>query len=94
MATWSVLSRALWDPSRVVNWRTLWNAYLFRFNTQAFNYATYFPGHIIKENAFAKLIQYKDVNCTLFRDGRMNVHGIEDDSTARQLYEEFNKQLK
>lgn len=70
------------------------NAYLFRFNTQAFNYATYFPGHIIKENAFAKLIQYKDVNCTLFRDGRMNVHGIEDDSTARQLYEEFNKQLK
>lgn len=70
------------------------NAYLFRFNKQAFNYATYFPGHIIKENPFAKLIQYKDVNCTLFRDGRMNVHGIEDESTARQLYEEFNKQLK
>jgi sulfur carrier protein ThiS adenylyltransferase len=70
------------------------NAYLFRFKRQAFDYATYFPGHIIKESAFVKLIQYKDVNCTLFKDGRMNVHGIEDDSTARQLYEKFNKQLK
>ncbi|MDT3960361.1 ThiF family adenylyltransferase [Staphylococcus kloosii] len=70
------------------------NAYLFRFKKQAFDYATFFPGRIIKENAFAKLMQYKDVNCTLFRDGRMNVHGIKDDSTARQLYEAFNKQLK
>lgn len=70
------------------------NAYLFRFNEQAFKYASFLPGHVVKENAFAKLIKYRNLNCTLFRDGRMNVHGIKDDSMAQQLFNQFNKQLK
>ena len=31
---------------------------------------------------------------TLFKDGRMNVYGVEDDNEAEQLYHQYLKALK
>ncbi|MDN6749662.1 MAG: thiamine/molybdopterin biosynthesis protein, partial [Staphylococcus equorum] len=35
-----------------------------------------------------------DYQITLFKDGRMNVYGIENEDQAVELYEEFLKCLK
>ncbi|MEJ7445579.1 thiamine/molybdopterin biosynthesis protein, partial [Staphylococcus hominis] len=52
----------------------------FRLPAHSFDYASDFPGHMIKSTPFAKLIQHKDLAFTLFKDGRMNVHGITEET--------------
>ncbi|PNZ66240.1 thiamine/molybdopterin biosynthesis protein [Staphylococcus croceilyticus] len=68
--------------------------YLFRYQPAVFEHAEHFPGDMVKSTSFAKLIQDKDYEITLFKDGRMNVYGIEDDEEANQLYHRYLKALK
>lgn len=68
--------------------------YLFRYQPMAFEYAKHFPGDIVKSTSFAKLIKDGNYEITLFKDGRMNVYGIEDDNEAEQLYHQYLKSLK
>ena len=51
-------------------------------------------GEIVKSTSFAKLIKDDDYEITLFKDGRMNVYGIEDDEEAFKLYHSYLKALK
>ncbi|MCU5746275.1 ThiF family adenylyltransferase [Staphylococcus sp. SQ8-PEA] len=66
----------------------------FRFNPQAFDYANLIPGTLYKSNSFAKMIRYEDYTFTLFKDGRMNVHGLTENSEAKKLYDLILKSLK
>lgn len=68
--------------------------YLFRYESSVFDYAEHFPGDIVKATSFAKLIKDGTYDITLFKDGRMNVYGIEDDDEAYQLYHSYLKALK
>lgn len=68
--------------------------YLFRYQPTAFDYAEHFPGDIVKSTSFAKLIKDGNYEITLFKDGRMNVYGVEDDNEAEQLYHQYLKALK
>lgn len=70
------------------------DTFLFRFKQQAFEFAHYFPGHIIKENDYVKFIKYADINMTLFKDGRMNVHGISTKEDAKTMYQQLNRSIK
>ena len=54
----------------------------------------HFPGDIVKSTSFAKLIKDGNYDITLFKDGRMNVYGVEDDNEAEQLYHQYLKSLK
>lgn len=53
-----------------------------------------FPVKLWKSTSFAKLIKDDDYEITLFKDGRMNVYGIEDDEEAFKLYHSYLKALK
>ena len=44
---------------------------------------------MIKSTPFAKLIQHKDLAFTLFKDGRMNVHGITEATDVHALYHQL-----
>ena len=68
--------------------------YLFRYQPTVFDYAEHFPGDIVKSTSFAKLIKDGNYDITLFKDGRMNVYGVEDDNEAEQLYHQYLKSLK
>ncbi|MDO0957841.1 ThiF family adenylyltransferase [Mammaliicoccus sciuri] len=70
------------------------DTFLFRFKQHAFELAHHFPGHIAKENAYVKFIAYEDITMTLFKDGRMNVRGIESQETAEDIYQQFNRCIK
>ena len=72
----------------------MWKTYLFRYQPTAFDYAEHFPGDIVKSTSFAKLIKDGNYEITLFKDGRMNVYGVEDDNEAEQLYHQYLKALK
>ena len=48
----------------------------------------------MKSTSFAKLIKDGNYEITLFKDGRMNVYGVEDDNEAEQLYHQYLKSLK
>lgn len=66
----------------------------FRLPAHSFDYASDFPGHMIKSTPFAKLIQHKDLAFTLFKDGRMNVHGITEETDVHALYHQLLKAIK
>lgn len=68
--------------------------FLLRFNAMIFDHVDILPTKVVKTNAFAKLMTYKGYDMTLFKDGRMNVYGIEDELDAYTLYETLNKSLK
>ena len=68
--------------------------YLFRYQSSIFEHAHHLPGEIVKSTSFAKLIKDDDYEITLFKDGRMNVYGIEDDEEAFKLYHSYLKALK
>ena len=68
--------------------------YLFRYQSSIFEHAHHLPGEIVKSTSFAKLIKDDDYELTLFKDGRMNVYGIEDDEEAFKLYHSYLKALK
>ncbi|WP_323703878.1 ThiF family adenylyltransferase [Mammaliicoccus sp. Dog046] len=70
------------------------DTYLFRFKPQTFQFAHYFPGNIIKENDYVKFLRHDNINMTLFKDGRMNVHGANSQQQAEQLYQELSKSIK
>ncbi len=70
------------------------NVFLLRFTPQIFKYTDLLPVKVMKSNYFAKMISYRDYEITLFKDGRMNVYGIENEDQAVALYEEFLKCLK
>ncbi len=70
------------------------DTFLFRFKQHAFELAHHFPGYIAKENAYVKFIAYDDMTMTLFKDGRMNVHGIASQETAEDIYQQFNRCIK
>ena len=67
---------------------------MFRFDENIFEYAHYLPAKIKKANSFAKLLSYNEINITLFKDGRMNVYGLEDEGQAQALYTHFAKSIK
>lgn len=66
----------------------------FRFPKYAFDYASNFPGNIIRNTSFAKLIHYNQFKLTLFKDGRMNVHGIDHETDVQDLYHQLLKSIK
>ncbi|MEJ7309605.1 thiamine/molybdopterin biosynthesis protein, partial [Staphylococcus epidermidis] len=68
--------------------------YLFRYQPSIFEHAHHLPCEIVKSTSFAKLIKDDDYEITLFKDGRMNVYGIEDDEEAIKLYHSYLKALK
>lgn len=68
------------------------NVYTFRFNKAIFNQDI--TGEVIKRNSFVKLIVYKKYHMTLFRDGRMNVHGLSGEEEADDLFKEIKNQLR
>ncbi|PTF44988.1 thiamine/molybdopterin biosynthesis protein [Staphylococcus cohnii] len=70
------------------------NTFLLRFDENIFEYAHYLPAKIKKANSFAKLLSYNEINITLFKDGRMNVYGLEDEGQAQALYTHFAKSIK
>ena len=70
------------------------DAVRFRLPAHSFDYASDFPGHMIKSTPFAKLIQHKDLAFTLFKDGRMNVHGITEETDVHELYHQLLKSIK
>lgn len=70
------------------------DTFLFRFKQHAFDNAHYFPGYIVKENEYVKFISYNDMTMTLFKDGRMNVRGIESQEIAEAIYQQFNRCIK
>lgn len=70
------------------------DTFLFRFKEHAFEFAHYFPGHIAKENSYVKFINYDDINMTLFKDGRMNVRGLETKEHAEDMYQQLIKCIK
>lgn len=69
------------------------DTFLFRFKASIFDLAHYFPGHIIRENPYVKLIHNGDINMTFFQDGRMNVHGIKTYEEAETLYQKLRKSV-
>lgn len=70
------------------------DAFLLRFNQKIFDHVDYLPVKVVRHNPFAKVMCYKDCHMTVFKDGRMNVYGIENEQQARSLYEKFIKCLK
>lgn len=68
--------------------------YLFRYQSSIFEHAHHLPGEIVKSTSFAKLIKDDDYELTLFKDGRMNVYGLEDEGQAQALYTHFAKSIK
>ena len=70
------------------------DTYVFRFKPQYFENAALFPGNILKSNAFVKLMNIEGHSATLFKDGRMNIHGIESDTYAENLYQQLSKSMK
>lgn len=62
--------------------------YTLRFNRDIFNEEV--RGDIIKQNRFVKFINYNGYDITLFKDGRMNVYGLNGQSAAEDLYREIN----
>lgn len=50
-----------------------------RFGSKIFDYADFLLLKIIKSNHFATVTSYLDYQITLFKDGRMNVYGIENE---------------
>lgn len=70
------------------------DSYLFRFKPHVFQFAHYFPGNIVKENDYVKFIHNQDVNMTFFKDGRMNVRGINTPQHAEKLFKTLNKSIK
>lgn len=67
------------------------SVYTLRFDESVFNQKL--PGKTIRENAFVKLMTYKKYQLTLFKDGRMNVHGILQKEEANALYHEISKKI-
>ncbi|AYU54476.1 thiamine/molybdopterin biosynthesis protein [Staphylococcus debuckii] len=80
------------EPKRVEG--SCGDTYVFRFKPQHFDNADLFPGHILKANPYVKLLDIGGRSATLFKDGRMNVHGIEDAETAEALYQHLLKAMK
>lgn len=70
------------------------DVFLFRFNSNTFDHVAYLPTHVLKSNPFAKVMTYKDYEMTLFKDGRMNVYGIQQEGEAEALYHTLLKSLK
>lgn len=70
------------------------NTFLLRLNPTMFDHAELLPTTIVKQNAFAKLMTYQSYQMTLFKDGRMNVYGVEEETDAQQLYVTLNKSMK
>lgn len=66
----------------------------FRLPEHSFDYASDFPGHMIKSTPFAKLFQHGELTFTLFKDGRMNVHGITEETDVHALYHQLLKSIK
>lgn len=66
----------------------------FRLPEHSFDYASDFPGHMIKSTPFAKLFQHGELTFTLFKDGRMNVHGITEEIDVHALYHQLLKSIK
>ena len=59
-----------------------------------FDHAELLPGTIVKRNNFATIIHYQDYTLTLFKDGRMNVHGLTEDTDVKTLFNTINKSFK
>ncbi|MDM7882188.1 ThiF family adenylyltransferase [Staphylococcus borealis] len=68
--------------------------YLFRYQPNVFQHAHHLPRTLVKATSFAKLIKDDHYEITLFKDGRMNVYGVEDDEEATQLYQHYLKAMK
>lgn len=67
------------------------SVYTLRFDESVFNHEL--PGKTIRASAFVKLLTYKKYKLTLFKDGRMNVHGISRKEEANALYHEMIEKL-
>ncbi|MHD0396709.1 ThiF family adenylyltransferase [Staphylococcus simulans] len=70
------------------------DTYVFRFKAKHFDHADLFPGQILKSNPYVKLLKMNGYEATLFKDGRMNVHHIENEATAETLYRTLLKAVK
>ncbi|WP_240430858.1 ThiF family adenylyltransferase [Staphylococcus sp. EZ-P03] len=70
------------------------DTYVFRFKPEHFDHAELFPGKINKANPYVKQLEVNGYHATLFKDGRMNVHHLEDDNTAETLYQNLLKTMK
>ncbi|RQM84018.1 thiamine/molybdopterin biosynthesis protein [Staphylococcus xylosus] len=67
--------------------------FLLRFNADIFNYTGYLPVTVKKTNDFVKLLSYGPHEITLFKDGRMNVYGVENEEAAEKIYREIVKSI-
>ena len=65
--------------------------YTLRFDDDIFHKEI--SGEIIKQNKFVKFITYNGYDMTLFKDGRMNVHGLDGQDEAERLYREIDGKL-
>ncbi|PTJ22765.1 thiamine/molybdopterin biosynthesis protein [Staphylococcus simulans] len=70
------------------------DTFVFRFKPDHFDNADLFPGQILKANPYVKLLNVDGYEATLFKDGRMNIHHIEDEDTAETLYRTLLKAVK
>lgn len=70
------------------------DTYVFRFKADHFDNADLFPGEVLKANPYVKLLNVHGYDATLFKDGRMNVHHIEDEDSAEALYRTLLKAVK
>ena len=65
--------------------------YTLRFDDDIFDAGV--PGTIVKQNRFVKFIAYNGYDMTLFKDGRMNVYGLDGQNEAEELYREVDRKL-
>lgn len=70
------------------------DTYVMRLNPNHFKHADLLPCTIIKENPFVKLLDISGHEATFFKDGRLNVHHLEDEQAAHTLYQSILKALK
>ncbi len=68
--------------------------YLFRFKRSLFDSSAYLPGDIKRENAYVKFLEYEGIRMTMFRDGRMNVYGLESEGAASDFYKTLMKAIR
>ena len=70
------------------------NVFMFRFSSEIFENAEYLPLNIIKRNYFVKLAHYSNYSMTIFKDGRINIYGVETKEQANTIYNELLNYLK
>lgn len=68
--------------------------YVLRLPSYIFDYIHELGGDMKKDTTFAKLMMFKDYQLTVFKDGRINVYGLEDDDEAEELNRTLQKVIR